>query len=107
MWTVVGIGVAMLMEDFFDAVTRAFTKKVDRISLPSRPDPKNPLELLLPTAERTRATHRRIGVVCLSGGVCQIVVYHRDNLLGFPSDLRCERPPKILLTMKYASFRKT
>ncbi len=55
MWTVVGIGVAMLMEDFFDAVTRAFTKKVDRISLPSRPDPKNTLELLLPTAERTRA----------------------------------------------------
>ena len=56
MWTVVGIGVAMLMEDFFDAVTRAFARKADRIPLPSRPDLKSPLELPLPTPESTQAT---------------------------------------------------
>jgi len=55
MWTVVGVGVAMLMEDLFDAVNRAFTKKVDRIPLPSRPNLKSPLELPLQAPKSSQA----------------------------------------------------
>jgi hypothetical protein len=49
-------GATVLMEDFFDAVDRAFTKEKDRIPSPSRLELKTPLELPLSAVESPQAT---------------------------------------------------
>jgi hypothetical protein len=57
-----GAGTAVLMEDFFDAVDRAFTKEKDRIPVPSRLERKTPLELPLSVVgspQATRSPQRR------------------------------------------------
>jgi hypothetical protein len=50
------------MEDFFDAVDRAFTKEKDRIPAPSRLELKTPLELplsVVASPRETRSPQRR------------------------------------------------
>jgi hypothetical protein len=45
----------MLLDDFFAAVHRAFTKEALRIAIPPRPDPMAQLEMTLPKPESSQA----------------------------------------------------
>lgn len=102
MRTVVGVGVAMLMEDFFDSVNRAFTKKVDRIPLPSRPDLKEsigtastgPQEFVSTCRVRSASSAR----ASFTTGV---------TLSAFPLTFGANAGPRRSVKSKYATYRRT